>query len=853
MRLLFVLLASLIFAYAANDTLYEDLGTYMGKPFVGAENLQVLGSENPPDPEPIPRSFLDDEHMHLVSRDLNVGKYGLKSVNLWMMMVLTPDGKAWDLGKTTAWFEYHDGNKWSGVLWGAKCVWYTRKLAIYGSYDKGLFFYHSCAPTEPNAPLWMVKDGYTIRNNKRPTIGNVEGRDGTRITWTENELSSKCGDPYCYTRKNKGPNGACCSVQEDCINGCRGDGVCAVCDSKFFAWGEENIPYGGCCGKDSDCAGKCINQRCTDPKCTRTPNLHDGYLGQCCSTDVDCQGKCSKQTCTDASKCTRPKGLQDGNFGDCCSANADCTTASTCDMAIYKCLVSPTYCTGRKLGLGDGKDGDCCKKGTDCISNSCPGGKCIGPIASDGPCLSGMQGTNLAKALDGYCCSAPGDCVNLCFNGICIPKRSGSCTGGSEFSTGGESPAGYCCLNAADSCEGDCINGICGQPKELICSTCIRGHEGDNNKNLFPAFCCSSTSDCLGGCSDGQCGAIPAESCPRPTKTTSTKPTQTGKPDSKNIDIKDIVVGTCTVGCGPGALVPIAIGSWIISVGGGLAGLIGGIVDDDKTTTTTTQRATRTFSMTINTSTDAGTTTSSSTKITNLPIPEGTTSGATVTSGTTSMPVSAVITPVATSTSSVSISSVSSTSTTSMSVTATSVLSSTSSTNVLSTRTSTLSTETSTLSTTSTNVLSSTFTLSTATKSTSITGLPTATVIGKTCKKGYYGKALKNGPDGYCCSATIDCIGACVYVPGDSYMCKDGITSTGVSTGISTGTSGTSTSISVIGTPTGTSCIQGYCGKGTGKGPTGACCSDQWDCDDTCNANGKCGLSDETWTKKLPC
>lgn len=865
MRLLFVLLASLVFAHAANDTWYEqDLGTYMGKPFVGMENLPVVDSDNPPDPKPIPRSFLDDEHMHLVSRDLNVGKYGLKSAYLWLMMVLTPDRKSWDLSKTTAWFGYH-GEEPPEWLWSSKCVWYNGKLVIYGSYDKGTFLYHSCAPTEPNAVIWMTKDGYAIRSNKPPTIGNVEGREGTKIAWTDKDLFSKCGDPYCYSGKKQGPNGACCSTQEDCINGCRGDGICAVCDSKFYAWGEQNIPYGGCCGKDTDCIGKCVNQRCTDPNCTRTPNLRDGYLGQCCSTDVDCQDKCSKQTCTDASKCTRPKGLLDGNFGDCCSANADCTIASTCDMATYKCLASPTYCTGRKLGLRDGKDGDCCKKDTDCISGSCPGGKCIGPIASDGPCFSGMQGTNLGKALDGYCCSTPGDCVNSCFNGICIPKRSGSCTSGSEFSTGGESPSGYCCLDAANSCEGDCINGICGQPKELMCSTCIRGHEGDGNKNLFPAFCCSGTSDCLGSCSDGQCGTIPAGTCSRPTKTTSTKPTQTGKPDSKNIDIKDIVVGVCTVGCGPGALVPIAIGSWIISIGGGLVGLIGGIVDDDKTTTTTTQSKTRTSSTSTNTLTSSAT--SSITKITIPPVLGSTTSGV-ASASIISMSVSAISisatesimtkSPIIVPTSISSVSIPSSMSSISVTNTRTSISSSTSvtsisySTSVTSISSSTSATDTS-ISTSSTGISVSVTKSSTGT-------LPTATVIGKTCKKGYFGKALKNAPDGYCCSATADCIGTCVYVPGDSYMCKDD-TPIGTPTGTFVPYTSTGIPSASIGTPTGTSvdtqptptCLPGWCGKGTGKGPTGACCSDQWDCDDTCNANGKCGLSDETWTKKLLC
>ncbi|CAO3651718.1 unnamed protein product [Cunninghamella blakesleeana] len=46
------------------------------------------------------------------------------------------------------------------------------------------------------------------------------------------------------------------------------------------------------------------------------------------------------------------------------------------------------------------------------------------------------------------------------------------------------------------------------------------------------------------------------------------------------------------------------------------------------------------------------------------------------------------------------------------------------------------------------------------------------------------------------------------------------------------------------------SCKTGYCGKKSGNGPTGACCSSSDDCLDTCNSNGKCGVSDETGEPK---
>lgn len=80
-------------------------------------------------------------------------------------------------------------------------------------------------------------------------------------------------------------------------------------------------------------------------------------------------------------------------------------------------------------------------------------------------------------------------------------------------------------------------------------------------------------------------------------------------------------------------------------------------------------------------------------------------------------------------------------------------------------------------------VLSFHTTTSTTTISTTTTTVPVTTTTtvptGKTCTKGYYNKKLKNGPDGSCCADTKDCIGSCIFVPGDSYMCKNsGVTTT---------------------------------------------------------------------------
>ncbi|CAO3649280.1 unnamed protein product [Cunninghamella echinulata] len=48
-------------------------------------------------------------------------------------------------------------------------------------------------------------------------------------------------------------------------------------------------------------------------------------------------------------------------------------------------------------------------------------------------------------------------------------------------------------------------------------------------------------------------------------------------------------------------------------------------------------------------------------------------------------------------------------------------------------------------------------------------------------------------------------------------------------------------------------CTKGFCGLKAGTGKTGACCSSSDDCLDTCNSNGKCGISDMTGEPKTGC
>ncbi|CAO3651823.1 unnamed protein product [Cunninghamella blakesleeana] len=78
-------------------------------------------------------------------------------------------------------------------------------------------------------------------------------------------------------------------------------------------------------------------------------------------------------------------------------------------------------------------------------------------------------------------------------------------------------------------------------------------------------------------------------------------------------------------------------------------------------------------------------------------------------------------------------------------------------------------------------------------------------------------------------------------------------TGSSVTSSSTTTTTTTTTKSSSSLKPTSTtapSCKTGYCGKKRGNGPTGACCSSSDDCLDTCNSNGKCGVSDETGEPK---
>ena len=107
--------------------------------------------------------------------------------------------------------------------------------------------------------------------------------------------------------------------------------------------------------------------------------------------------------------------------------------------------------------------------------------------------------------------------------------------------------------------------------------------------------------------------------------------------------------------------------------------------------------------------------------------------------------------------------------------------------------------------------------------------LPTSTP--SSCLSGYAGKGNGQGPTCACCKSSNDCLDTC----NSDGTCG----ASGASCNLPSKTTTTTTTTKA--TPT--SCVTGYYGKGSGQGPTCACCASNNDCLDTCNSDGTCGVS----------
>ncbi|KAJ2962355.1 hypothetical protein NQZ79_g2514 [Umbelopsis isabellina] len=176
------------------------------------------------------------------------------------------------------------------------------------------------------------------------------------------------------------------------------------------------------------------------------------------------------------------------------------------------------------------------------------------------------------------------------------------------------------------------------------------------------------------------------------------------------------------------------------------------------------------------------------------------------------------------------------------------------------------------------NAVASAMTTSTI-KSTTSTATAKATTTGTSnscaCTSGYSGIKKGNGPTGACCTSSDDCKDTCnkdgrCGISGVLATCTAKTTTvkaTTVSTATtakatttkSTTSKATTTNATTIKTTTAKvlttskaasttssnscACTSGYSGIKKGNGPTGACCTSSDDCQDTCNKDGRCGVS----------
>ena len=688
-------------------------------------------------------------------------------------------------------------------------------------------------------------------------LGVCVGGTATTVTIGPIPTNNGCIPGWCGKGLGKGPTGACCSVEGDCDDTCNGDGKCGTSDGTwkgplacpnptkttttmaFTTKTTISIPTTTTGGKT--CKGGYYNK-----------NLKNGPDGSCCATINDCLGACTFVP------------------GDSymCTGGSVTTTTNIIPTTTTFTVPTPT------------------------------------PVLD---CISGHE-NDTAKFLDSrYCCTNDDSCLGICVGGICGYASHDGCTTGYEEYDDFSSPSGYCCVDIISSCVGNCVNGICAdivgtcqflQPKP----TCTPGFNGTSNYNLPLGFCCNDTNDCLGTCNNGTCSDVDmGGTCYVPTTTTTTTTgtaTQTGKPERTTMWATELpVAGGC-----PTCLNIVVGGISVITITVSIFAIIfGWLFHHSKDEETTSGTISFTFPVFTTTNVVPITTFFPSITFTDVPtsstaytIITGPTNTSTVTTtvnptsvstnGTTISPTSGVATPTNGTTVVIPTDGTMISPTTTIGITnGTAIMPPTSgvvtstngtttdgmttSTNVMTTMstdettiTSVVTTSSSTIPVTTTKPITTTSSIvvpvttsSMTTTTSSVVTTTTSVPTGKTCKSGYYNKKLKNGPDGSCCSTSGDCIGDCVHVPGDSYMCKNsGVTTTSVT--IVPTTTGVTTvpSTSSVPKPTPT-CIMGHCGKGLGKGPTGACCTDHWDCDDTCNGDGKCGLSDGTWKKKLAC
>ncbi len=186
-------------------------------------------------------------------------------------------------------------------------------------------------------------------------------------------LTQRCraADKMCVT--SRGPDGARCSRDGQCINACI-DSVCA----------SRRAP-GNACGNNADCISRLCN---------------GGVCG--CSADTQCA---AGQRCHSSGICVTANGPD----GAPCNRDGQCINA---------CIGG--VCASRRA------PGKTCANNADCISRLCNGGVC--GCSADTQCAAGQRchsnGTCVtANGADGAVCNRDGQCVNACIDGTCQPRR----------------------------------------------------------------------------------------------------------------------------------------------------------------------------------------------------------------------------------------------------------------------------------------------------------------------------------------------------------------------------------------------------------------------------------------------
>jgi hypothetical protein len=298
------------------------------------------------------------------------------------------------------------------------------------------------------------------------------------------------------------PNGAYCSVDDQCSSGACQGGSCAA---------KACAAAGSLCGTDESCCGGtfCDDSGYGDPKCRPTR-----AIGIYCFEDRQCQSNiCRQSQC--ATGCA--------SAGAACSADGDCCTGAVCSSGTCAaapaangatCLIAARCqsgnCTNGKCSAPKVANGSSCSTAAQCQSGNCTNGKCAAPAFANGAsCTAGNQcqsgnctnGTCAAPpAANGAACSTGAQCQSgACSGGICaaVCVASGAtcsadpdCCGGSfcnnltygPWKCSAPQPNGDYCQDDGHCESGRCLNNTC--------AAAVCGGAG---------IACSTSADCCGG------------------------------------------------------------------------------------------------------------------------------------------------------------------------------------------------------------------------------------------------------------------------------------------------------------------------------------------------------------------